>query len=333
MEKVQKRNPIFSYLEALAIIMVIDDHVSTRINIFSNIFPYNSFYMPMLVFISGYFYKKQTIIQNIKHKFFHLFLPYVIWSLVGNGIAYLLMKCNIVYWYSPISWKSFYTLIAIGPISQINGASWFVVMLIWVSVGYNIIRQLIHYDSKITNYFLLAVSIVAGIVSLQLCLLGYSKNQYFLPFLRTLFYFQFYHMGTMFKKYWEKYIQKARTLYLCSLCSVINVILILIYGQKLNFCSTNEMSEFNSCIIPLITSVTGTLFWYKVMQFLASRIGSIKIIDFISENTFTIMEAHLFFANIPNFYVFYKIKTGSMSYPAFDTACFKQHPWIRYSPN
>lgn len=57
--KPKSRNQTFQWLEALAIIMVIDDHVSTRVGILSSVFPYNSFYMPMLVFISGYFFKRQ----------------------------------------------------------------------------------------------------------------------------------------------------------------------------------------------------------------------------------------------------------------------------------
>lgn len=53
MEKMN-RNQTFQWVEALAILMVLDDHMSTRIGILSSIFPYNSFYMPMFVFISGY---------------------------------------------------------------------------------------------------------------------------------------------------------------------------------------------------------------------------------------------------------------------------------------
>lgn len=55
------RNVTFSCLEAIAIIMVIDDHTGRHIDILSNVFPYNSFYMPLFVFISGYFYKKTNL--------------------------------------------------------------------------------------------------------------------------------------------------------------------------------------------------------------------------------------------------------------------------------
>lgn len=53
-DRKNKRNQTFQYLEALIILMVIDDHVSTRIGILSSVFPYNSFYMPFLVFTPVY---------------------------------------------------------------------------------------------------------------------------------------------------------------------------------------------------------------------------------------------------------------------------------------
>lgn len=74
----KKRNQVFNFLEALAIIMVIDDHMSTRIGILSSIFPYNSFYMPLFVFISGYFYRerKSERISSIRFAiFFRLIWP------------------------------------------------------------------------------------------------------------------------------------------------------------------------------------------------------------------------------------------------------------------
>ena len=68
----KKRNQVFNFLEALAIIMVIDDHMSTRIGILSSIFPYNSFYMPLFVFISGYFYREQKIGVSIPQLVYRL---------------------------------------------------------------------------------------------------------------------------------------------------------------------------------------------------------------------------------------------------------------------
>lgn len=329
-----KRNQTFQYLEALAILMVIDDHMSTRIGILSSVFPYNSFYMPMFVFISGYFYKKTPILQNIKHKIRHLMIPYIIWALVGNAISYVLMRLDIVYWYREITPASIWCLISSDTLSSINGASWFVIMLIWVSVGYNMIQQLIRVEkNRIVDYGLLAVTVIAGFISLKLCMSGYNQNIFLLPILRSVFYIQFYHMGTMFRKYWESFVNKSNALYVCCACVLINVYLICNYGDAINFYSTAAMGLFQSWWLPLITSITGTIFWYKVMYFVSNKIGPVRIIDFIAENTFVIMEVHLFFLNIPNFYVYFSILHGSTLYPDFDVAFFQGTAWLRYSPN
>lgn len=100
MKKMKSRNQTFQWLEALAIIMVIDDHVSTRVGILSSVFPYNSFYMPMLVFISGYFFKDRRLGEGIQHKALHLLVPYIIWSLAGDALSYILYRCGIVNWFS-----------------------------------------------------------------------------------------------------------------------------------------------------------------------------------------------------------------------------------------
>ena len=68
--KLKKRNFTFDLLYVLAIIMVVDDHTKAQLGILKAIFPYDSFFMPLFVFISGYFYKKQNVIKNIKHKKF-----------------------------------------------------------------------------------------------------------------------------------------------------------------------------------------------------------------------------------------------------------------------
>ena len=52
-----KSNKKFMILSAIGIIMVVDSHTWGAFNIFANYFPFNSFFMPMFVFISGYFNK------------------------------------------------------------------------------------------------------------------------------------------------------------------------------------------------------------------------------------------------------------------------------------
>lgn len=330
----KKRNQTFQYLEALAILMVIDDHMSTRIGIFSSVFPYNSFYMPLFVFISGYFYKEQKIFPNIKHKVKHLLIPYLIWAVVGEIIAYILMRLGIVNWYvSPFSKKSIFQLFFIDSLSSITGASWFVIMLFWVSIGYNILKKIFKLNKKEADYLFLAAIVLIGILDIKLCISGYNQRLSFLFVLRSIWYLQFYHIGRMFRLYWEKHVKKWRLLHVCSVCVAINVVLLCIKGDAINFYSTSNMGSFSSCWLPLLTSMTGFLFYYKLMQFISSKVNSVKIINFIAENTFTIMECHLMFVNIPNFYAYYQFVHGNKIFSNFPANTFVTGAWLRYSPN
>lgn len=61
MKIITKRNVKLTYLQAIAIIMVVDSHVGLPLNLLNNVIPYNAFYMPLFVFISGYLFKKRSI--------------------------------------------------------------------------------------------------------------------------------------------------------------------------------------------------------------------------------------------------------------------------------
>ena len=56
-ERRDKSNKKFMLLSAIGIFMVVDSHTFTAFNILGDFLPYNSFFMPMFVFISGYFNK------------------------------------------------------------------------------------------------------------------------------------------------------------------------------------------------------------------------------------------------------------------------------------
>ncbi len=311
--------------------MVIDDHAGTRIGFLSSFFPYNSFYIPLFVFISGYFYRKMPIADNIRHKAKRLLLPYLIWAVVGDLIAFVLLKAGIVNWYvSPFSIKKIAYLFLYGPLSSITGPSWFVIMLFWVTIIYNVLHSLLRLDNKKMGYGFTILSIIAGFASLKLCMMGYHQNIWIKLILRTIWFTQFYHLGYMFRTYFEKYIEKAPGFILCSSCIAINVAAMLIFGD-INFLSTQEMGYFHSWWLPLVTTVTGILFWYKLLQLPATKIGALPAVDFLAENTFTIICSHLLFLNIPNFYANARCLAGDPTFSDFPAADFYLSAWTRYN--
>ncbi len=334
MEKTKERNQIFNYLYALAIIMVIDDHAGSPIGILSNIFPYNSFYMPLFVFISGYFYKRRGIKENLEHRIKKLLIPYLVWNFVAIIVSFVLDYIFGIHWLEKRSIIDVITTnIFFGPTTPINGAAWFIIMLFWVSVIYNLIHHRLK-DNKIIDAISTIIYIVLGFWAVNLSMENYSLiNTTWLFILKTIFYIQFYHLGTIFKKYIEQPLLRCNKIVVCGICVLINVILISVWGSKIMFIDTSIMNGFYTVILPIITSMTGIIFYYEIMEFLSKKIGQNKVIDFISRNTYVIMESHLIFINIPYFYVYMQILNGSTFYTDFDIEKFMNSAWVRYSQN
>lgn len=329
----KKRNQTFNYLYILAILMVIDNHCAYKVGFLNTIFPYNSFYIPLFVFISGYFFKRTKILENLKHKIKRLFIPFMIWNIVFVVIAFILDKTIGTNWITmPTPRRIFLTFIYGSP-TTINDPSWFVIMLFWVSIFYNIIRNIFK-ENKINDILLSIFFLVLGLTSTYLCIHQYNtKGDLWIFALKTSFYIQFFHWGYIFNKYIEEHLQKIRKLPVCALCILINLILIVRFGNRVNFSSTALMNNFKTWYLPIITSFTGIIFYYEIMEFLSKKIGQTKITDFISRNTFTILETHIFFINIPNFYIYSQILLGSTKYPNFSIADFLNNAWYRYNTN
>lgn len=169
--------------------------------------------------------------------------------------------------------KSLIRLFTIDSLTSIVGASWFVIMLFWVSVSYNILDNLCSLERKLHDYAFLLVSMLLGIIALELCMAKYNHYLPYLFVLGTVWYIQFYHMGRLFHRYWECHVRNLNTLYTCMGCVGVNVLLICMVGDHINFYATAGMGSFHSSILPIITSFTGILFWYKVMQYLSEKLG------------------------------------------------------------
>ena len=251
----------------------------------------------------------------------------MIWNVIMLGITIIIDRILKTNWAIGINKVKVLNSIFLGPLVTTNGPSWFVIMLFWVSILYNLIRNVIK-PNKINDCILTIISIIAGLISVYLCVKGWNKKSSLMLFvLRTLFYIQFYHLGYIFKEHIEDRIKKANEYIICSICVIINVILIAIYGDKVNFYATSNMRGFSYWYLPIITSITGITFWYIIMDYVANKIKESKIITYIAQNTFFIMETHLLFANIINilFYIFNKM--GIKYFLKFDTKSFIQSAW------
>ena len=55
----KKRDYTLSFLYFFGILMVIDCHTGFGLSFLSNLFPYDSFFMPLFFFCSGYFFTRK----------------------------------------------------------------------------------------------------------------------------------------------------------------------------------------------------------------------------------------------------------------------------------
>lgn len=271
------RNQTFNYLYAMAILMVIDDHCSTRIGLLSSIFPYNSFYMPLFVFASGYFFNMRGgILSFLGHKIRKLLVPYLLWNVAAMAVAFLLDRWTGVDWVQRPSLYTVAYMLGNQSPTSLNGAAWFVNMLFWVSVGYGLLRWIVK-PGRRNDALLTALLTAAGFAAVQLCIMGYpAQNGAWLFLLRNLFYAQFYHDGYMFRRYGERLLRRCSRTVVCSLCMLVNAALLLAFGSKINFYSTAGMRSFSVWYLPLLTSATGILFYYEIMSYLPSGSGRIE---------------------------------------------------------
>ncbi len=231
-----KRNQTFVYLYTLAIIMVIDDHCSARIGFMYSIFPYNSFYIPLFVFASGYFFKNIPLIETVIRRTKRIFVPYILYDVVMIFLAYVIDISFGLNWHRRVSAKTITKAFFDSPTTEINGAAWFAIMIFWVSLVYSLLRKLIKQD-VIHDCILTGILILAGLASVYICIHCFfqNENQWLVIrwFCRTFFYLQFYHLGYMFNNYFEELIKPQRKLTICSICVIINVVLQLIYGLQI----------------------------------------------------------------------------------------------------
>ena len=324
-------------LSAFGIIFVVDNHCGEPLGFLTSLFPYNSYFMPMFVFISGYFFKSERtnrIIPYLFDKAKKLLKPYYVHNIVlGGGITVLVSVMHF-------SWAgdfSLYNLFGVafswGTIFDVTSASWFVVMLFSVVSLYACIHRFYGQASFIKDSLYLVLLVIIGATAVHLSMEGYSKDIRYILALKTAFYIQFYHFGAFYKKYIDNQV-RINSLYLCLISVFLSLCLHLLYSNnQLNFNSTAFMQSFEShfVFLPFLTSALGIIFFLNFSKFLTPLLRENKIINEISENTLIILTSHLIFFNLINFLLYFLCSLGYIQ--NFNIEFFQRSAWYIYSVN
>lgn len=345
-EQRSKSNKKFMVLSAIGIIMVVDHHTFTALNIFGDYIPYNSFFMPMFVFISGYFNKVNGdthLPAYLWKKVKTLLIPYA-----GITVAvFIIQQLMDLYKTGAIerlpSGYLLYILervITAGSPFALVTPMWFVITLFFTLTVYAVLKKLL---SKYWNSF----AVLPVFVALQLIAVYISKTlqpetiHYYLVLLKVMFFLPFLELGIIYRDRLEKRhtgLSGGGKLGVLVILLLINMIrtMYLPAAYDVAFDSLDEMAGFTSpyIVTPLISSVVGILFWLTMVDILGRMFYDSRFVNFLSANTFWVMGFHIMFYSVLNC-ILMMINDCIIALPYFDEEAFRETEWYYWeiSPN
>lgn len=338
-----KSNKKFMVLSAIGILMVVDHHTFTALNLFGSYLPYNSFFMPMFMFISGYFNKVDSstnLGKYILKKLRTLLFPYFLITLIVLGLQFLM---NLFKTGETVSYPVTYILervVTTGAPIMIATPMWFVITLFATLLIYAILKKIL---GRIWNsYVFLGIFVVLHFLSVYLSkTLDPDTIYWFLLPLKVLFFLPFLELGIIYRDKLEKkheslpggaklgiligllLINMARTMYLP-------------LPYDLAFDSIDDLSGFTSpyLVTPLLSSIIGILFWLTLVDIIGKPFYESRFVNYMSCNTFWIMGLHITFFNILNC-ILMAINENIVELSYFDVEAFRETEWYYWelSPN
>ncbi|MBO5253342.1 MAG: acyltransferase [Clostridia bacterium] len=330
-----KSNKAFMLLSALAIIFVVDSNCGKLLSV-ARVFPYDSYLMPMLVFISGYFFREEdctsrkAAVAFMKNKVFTQLLPFLGWTLFYGVVTVLLTRLGVLNFAIPDFLSFEKTLLFFGISFGYSDPAWIIPVIFTVNIMYCLSRSVF---KKVWND-IAAMAVMAGLgaFAVYLAANGLCPAMYEVFFVKLLFFLQFFELGVFFKKYLEKAFDRVHLLIMLPVCIGINLFLLWIYGTDIAFPNCTFMIGFKTAnlVLPLITSVTGIAFYLKLCKALTRFLGESRLIRFISDNTFFIMINHLGCKAIVSLLFYFGGTLGIRGLQAVDLNQLRTNAWYIY---
>lgn len=234
-----KTNKTFAILSAIGIIMVVSAHANSVLNLFEDFFPYNSFFMPMFIFISGYFFKDKNVItlsaikDYIKKKIKNLLLYYFIWNIIYGIIRIILYKLELDNHFTRLNLYTIFIQPFIdGQQFGLNSPSWFIPTLFMVEITFIVIRKIQIYINKKTNNSIIELMTLIILIVLNIFCVYVSKecnySKFLLPFSKLGFFLFFFQLGKFYKDKLETKDNKFSTGMVLLITITINIVCIKI---------------------------------------------------------------------------------------------------------
>ncbi len=291
-EIANNRNEQIDIMRGLGMILIVMGHCS---------FPFTKyiylFHLAIFFMISGYCYKSEKaycIKDYIIKKIQRLYIPYIfgniICVLLNNLFIYLnLYDINYHSYYSVADFlKNIVKVLAFRGQTEMLGATWFLEIIFFISIGYAFIDYVLYkmnikYNRMVQN----TVSVILLLVGYYLSYKGINtiKNQIFTCYI-------LYNIGNNLKEINLVTCISKRNTYFFRL--IVLVVAFLLLGVLCNYGMIEiSKNQYTNIIYFIIVSLLGWVMLYELSYFL-SKIKLIeRVLIYIGKNTMTILFCHL----------------------------------------
>ncbi len=287
-----KENREFRILSAIGIILVVAGHLGYNLFDIGELFPYYSFHVFIFLFVSGYFYKKESeehVINYILGKCATLLVPYFLWNLFYGVLTMILHQVG----FSIGENLSFRTLFLSpfldGHQFMYNFPAWFVPVLFMIEVINVLMRKVLSLLRLNYEWLIFVGCLVAGILAVWLAIGGHVWGYYKLPG-RLLFMLPGFQMGRIYRDKLEVHDTLTDGPYLLIVIGV--QVLVTIFCGGLAFSAIWVTSFSSGPIVPYITVMTGIAFWLRVSNIMSKIPYLSNKMVYIGRNTYSIMMHH-----------------------------------------
>lgn len=286
------------------------------------------YYMPLFIFVSGYFYKKQTDDKSFflffKEKFFSLIVPYFAWNLIYGCLCSVLKKADVIAWGDKFNFTSLF----ISPWTYagqfgFNIPSWFLLSLFLVSGATFILRKVLHKMNILNDWALTVFLFAVSAVCIKLSKDGYNYGWY-LCFLRAGYLLPYFQFGFIYRKL-EGFFSEKRL----AVVGVLSFLLYFVIVFSPGMYAQSVFARFGGKTWGIIAAtIISLILLAEVCDFLAPAAEKSKALLYIGDNTFTVMMHHPFFIFLPNFALF--ILNHFRTVSSFDLEMFRSTIWYCY---
>lgn len=286
--------------KAIAIILVVcghcDNFISFSIQKFAGLF-----FMPLFIFISGYFFKNR-IIENFND--LKNFLIKRVWPIYKYYLTYEILfyiLTNIFFKIGFYSSSVMYGNKIVHPITSFSefsltvckiiflmgrepfcGAFWFLIALIFVATGYSII---VYISNKLNNKNLIHLAVL--LCFCLGCIMRYDIVYNIPRFSPALTLILFYHLGNLTHNFKDKFQFDKKYL---AIGSLIGLLVLYQFG----WVSMNK-NIFPNPISLILSSLCGIYFVLHISKIIYNKSTVLtNVLAYIGRNTLPIIAFHLF---------------------------------------